>query len=297
MFFALQSQFSVGQQLLNGGFEDILTTDSPHPFPVPEFWETVFPAFDLAIARLDEESNSGEWAMKLETGDNWGLKVSKLSTLFYSADLVSEIYGHPLNHSPNQLSFYYKYLPEGGDTARVSVLLFNFPDSLPFHNPYLSYIDTLFYIEQDIADAVETYTQMLLDLDFESNPDPEYIQVEFVTNKHATAFGHLSPAQGTPGTTLWVDDVELMYPVSTADRKVTESDIALFPLPAVDFFQIQKPENVSIQSAVLYDLSGQQRMVLNPTLNRHPVSDLPNGMYLLHLNFNEGHAVKKLLKQ
>jgi len=88
-----------------------------------------------------------------------------------------------------------------------------------------------------------------------------------------------------------------MYPVSTADRKVTESDITLFPLPAVDFFQIQKPDNVSIQSAVLYDLSGQQCMVLNPDLNRHPVSDLPNGMYLLHLYFNEGHAVKKLLKQ
>jgi len=297
MFFAFQSQFTVGQQLLNGGFEDILTTDSPHPFPVPEFWEIYFYGLEFGAALLDEDSHNGEWAMKLETTHYLDLRPTKLSTMFFMPPMPMEIYAHPLNHSPNQLSFYYKYLPEGGDTARVSVLLFNFPDSLPFHNPYLSYIDTLFYIEQDIADAVETYTQMMLDLDFESNPDPEYIQVEFVTNKHASASGQLSSAQGTPGTTLWVDDVELMYPVSTADRKVTESDITLFPLPAVDFFQIQMPARLSLQSAVLYDLSGQQRMVLNPALNRHPVSDLPNGMYLLHLNFNEGHAVKKLLKQ
>ncbi|TVR41221.1 MAG: T9SS C-terminal target domain-containing protein [Cryomorphaceae bacterium] len=296
-FFVFQVQVAIGQQILNGGFEDILTTDSPHAFPVPEFWESYSSELGFGAASLVDDSHAGEWSVKLETSNHADLKAARLTTLFHAPQMPLEIFAHPLNHSPNQLSFYHKYSPQGGDTAQVSVLLFNFPDSLPFHDPYLSFVDTLFYVEQGIADAANAYTQMALDLDYESDVDPQYIQVEFVSSKHALENGNLTSAQGTPGTALWVDDIELMYPVSTANRKDTHTDITLFPVPAVEFFEIQKPESTIVQLAVLYDLNGQQVMVLNPDLTQHSVSNLPRGMYLLHLELNEGHAVKKLLKQ
>lgn len=291
------SQFATGQQLLNNGFEDILTVASPHPFPVPEYWEMVFPELYFTKATLSEESYSGDWAIKLETKSQMGLNPCRLSTMFHSSDLLSGISAHPLNNSPGQLSLYYKYLPVGGDTASISVVLFNFPDTVPFFGPYLAYTDTLFYLEQDIVHAVETYTQLLLDLDYQSDSPPEYIAVDIVTNKNASEYGDLEPGQGNAGTTLWVDDIELMYPVSTANNLVSESDITLSPLPAADYFQIQKPGHLNIQRAVLYDLTGKERMVFDPTQSRYQIGELTRGMYLLHLTFQNGQAVKKLLKQ
>lgn len=291
------SQFATGQQLLNSGFEDVLTADSPHIFPVPEYWEMVFIESNYARGTVSDESYGGDWAIKLETKSQMGLNPSRLSTLFYSPFLISEINGHPLNDSPAQLSLFYKYHPVGGDTARVSVMLFNFPDTVPFFGPYLSYTDTLLYLEHDVVQVAENYTQLLMDLDFQSDSAPEYIAVDIVTNKHASENGDLQSGQGNAGTTLWVDDLELLYPVSTADDFVSESDIVLFPLPAGDYFQIQKPGHVSIQSAALYDLSGKQRMELDPDRTLHQIRELANGMYLLHLTFKNGQVVKKLLKQ
>ena len=74
----------------------------------------------------------------------------------------------------------------------------------------------------------------------------------------------------------------------------------LYPNPATNVVNITNAENMQVQQVTIYDSSGKQlstRSFNNETQIQLNVENLPSGIYMLHLQTNEGTAVKKLVKK
>ena len=74
----------------------------------------------------------------------------------------------------------------------------------------------------------------------------------------------------------------------------------LYPNPATNVVNITNAENMQVQQVTIYDSSGKQlstQSFNNETQIQLNIENLPSGTYMLHLQTNEGTAVKKLVKK
>src|SRR5690606_34901412 len=74
----------------------------------------------------------------------------------------------------------------------------------------------------------------------------------------------------------------------------------IYPNPATDVVNITNSENILVNKATIYDITGKQLSTQN--FNNESdlqlnVAHLASGTYMLHLQTNEGTAVKKLVKK
>lgn len=74
----------------------------------------------------------------------------------------------------------------------------------------------------------------------------------------------------------------------------------LYPNPATSLVNITNAENMQIQQITVYDIAGKEikkQTYTNENQIQLNVENLSNGTYMLHLQTNEGTAVKKLVKK
>ena len=74
----------------------------------------------------------------------------------------------------------------------------------------------------------------------------------------------------------------------------------LYPNPATSVVNITNAENMLVNQVAIYDIAGKQLSIQtynNETEIKLNVEHLASGTYMLHLQTNEGTAVKKLLKK
>ncbi len=294
------------QQLLNGGFEEIVLDSSLSFFPEhfrPEHWSisvTLDPMTGCTeyTGEMTNDSHSGEWAVKLETIYCQGaLFPGALATLgdpddwnFYTGP------AHIIDARPDQISFYHKYQPVGGDTAKYGARLFNFPDSISAWDPeFPSYLEIIGEAEGLIIEPADEYTQLALNIDYFYDEVPKYITVYFTTNHHN--FEVLPAAIAHAGTTLWIDDVELIYLSTSSEETRHQPDVRLYPNPTTDLFRIELEQDVMMESIQMHDFSGRLVKNLNPQEAHFNISDLPAGMYFVTVYTDQGSAVKKLVKE
>jgi len=293
---------SKAQQLVNGGFEETYM-DYGYFFDgelAPSGWGFGWIPDDcwVTLGNLTNDSYSGDWAIELATiGCGWGTYAG---SAFPKPDNISfdsfpEDNAHEINSRPDQISFYHKFSPVNNDTALVQVLLFNFPDSATNIYPeVLSYIDTVAFVEFHFTEFTETYSPVILNIEYQNAEIPAYIRVVFSSFKKtaATPFNQ----NGNPGTTLWIDDVELIYLPTSVQNLITTADVKLFPNPVDDHFKIDLPGNSIIISITIYDYSG--RVVNNPVLQNglYSLSGLATGMYFAQIETDKGSVVKKVIK-
>src|SRR5690606_24308624 len=74
----------------------------------------------------------------------------------------------------------------------------------------------------------------------------------------------------------------------------------LYPNPATNVVNITNTENMVVQQVTVYDISGKQLSM--QSFNNQAeiplnVESLASGTYMLHLQTNEGTAIKKLVKK
>jgi hypothetical protein len=293
---------SKAQQLLNGGFEDTyFLQGSSDSLLTPSGWGFGWITDDCwaFLGNLTDDSHSGDWAIKLETvGCAWGTYAGVAFPKPENPSLTSfpENNAHEINSRPDQISFYHKFTPVNNDTALVQVLLFNFPDSATNIYPeVLSYIDTVAFVEFQFTEFTDTYSQVILNIEYQNADIPAYIRVVFYSDKKAA----ISPPiqYGNPGTTLWIDDVELIYLPTSQENLFTSDEVKLSPNPVQEFFRIDLPGNTTINSLSVYDNSG--RVVKNPVLESgiYSLSGLVAGMYFVQIETDKGCIVKKVIKE
>jgi len=76
-----------------------------------------------------------------------------------------------------------------------------------------------------------------------------------------------------------------------------EAEIKIYPNPTESLFNVQKPDDVEIESLNLYDLSGRRVRVLKIENNIVNIESLSQGLYVIEFKTNYGIFYKKLLKE
>lgn len=82
-------------------------------------------------------------------------------------------------------------------------------------------------------------------------------------------------------------------------KDIISSKFNIFPNPATNIVNITNSENIFIKQVEIYDLAGKSintQNFNNEAEIQLNIENLPNGTYILHLQTNEGVAVKKLIK-
>jgi hypothetical protein len=130
------------------------------------------------------------------------------------------------------------------DTALVRAWLFNYPPDVTMANPnFWNYIDTIAFVEYDIIEANDNYNQLVLNFDYQNVDIPSYVRVEYYSDKKAAI---IPPIQyGNPGTTLWIDDVELIYLTTATESIISSNEVKLFPNPVAEYFSIDIAGNTN----------------------------------------------------
>src|SRR5690606_10806323 len=88
------------------------------------------------------------------------------------------------------------------------------------------------------------------------------------------------------------------YILSTNEQLATKFN--MYPNPATNVVNITNSENMQVQKITIYDISGKQLSTQSfngGTQIQLNVANLASGTYMLHLQTNEGTAVKKLVKK
>lgn len=83
-------------------------------------------------------------------------------------------------------------------------------------------------------------------------------------------------------------------------KEVLANRFNLYPNPATDLVTITNQENITVKQIKIYDLAGKLTDTQNfesKAVIQLNVEKLTQGTYLLHLQTNEGTAVKKLIKK
>jgi hypothetical protein len=289
------------QQILNGGFEEtyIDTVYTPNVLEAMHWKYGSSNSLDCGVplGSLTSESNNGDWALKLETILCGGhVYPGIITTSFnFQSFIYPEIVAHFLNDRPDQISFYHKFSPINNDTAFVRVLLFNYPEVVPLPNyfPWI-HVDTVAYTEFHITESADIYTQLTVNFEYENADIPAYIRVIFSSFKNIG----VTPIQyGNIGTTLWIDDVELVYLPTSIHNLISSGDVTLFPNPVAEHFSIDLPGNTTINSVSILDFSGRVVNIPASKNGMYSLNGLSTGMYFVQIETDKGSVVKKVVKE
>ena len=193
----------------------------------------------------------------------------------------------------------YSYSPAVG---RIQIG-YDAPLFLPY-NEWFTFIVYLDYDNKKIYFETPYFNNVAVGDDFLSNSTSTNLIEDF----KPTAFLYNFSSSGLTSSNEMVNKLDNIK--ITALKEVpphvlsAESFLAtkfnIYPNPATHVVNITNSENILVKKATIYDITGKQLSTQN--FNNQSdlqlnVAHLANGTYILHLQTNEGKAVKKLVKK
>ncbi|MCD4746817.1 MAG: T9SS type A sorting domain-containing protein [Bacteroidales bacterium] len=231
---------------------------------------------ETPITKTDD-SYEGNYAIRIENSLTvWNDSVAFITNGNYSED--GPVGGMPIDHFPDKISGYYKYFPNGPDTALAGVFLF-------YNNS-----GTTITLEENILKlpSANNYTYFEVQVEYYSLPLPDTVNIAFSAGnsyEDSTYYGL--------GSVLFIDGLEITYKPSIGiNNNFIQTTYNVFPNPAdkkifFEFYDIQNEE------ILLYIINSQGQQVLNkkinPILNQHieiDISEFPHGIYFYKLKLN-----------
>lgn len=147
------------------------------------------------------DAHSGSYAAKLTTRQ-WGTLTIPgllLSGEFNIQNQNFLVQGQPFTQVPTSFRGWYKFSPEGGDSAAIAALLVRW-------NTGTQRRDTIGLAVLSVLDSVSNWTMFDLPFVFwQTGVTPDSILVALVSSGDGQNFN------GQVGSTLWIDDLELDY--------------------------------------------------------------------------------------
>ena len=223
----------------NGDFENWNSFESEEPDSWLSSNVLSLPASEISVTKTSD-SYEGDFAARIE------------STLTFSEDTLGFITngslgddgltgGMAVDDVPDILSGYYKYIPEGPDTALAALTLFAY-------NEGTGNSEVIDEVYQKLPPADE-YTYFEVEVDYYSLPEPDTVNIAF-------ASGNIDEEQGYIGlgSVLYVDDLEITFKPHIVDVAENDKQNApkVYPNPVTDnlYFEIRElinePANVTI---------------------------------------------------
>jgi len=288
-----------GSQIDGSDFENWNQNFYNTMFPSYYYWEnlptSVWASSNAATTIVNDfccerttDCHGGSYAAQLETKSVFGVAAAgNLFTGEFIADGFSSqaLRGIPFTDKPKSIKGYYKYTPANYDNGSATV-----PDTCAIY-AILSYWDgaqrvEIARAEMYTSNTVSTYTLFELDFNYVSAQTPDTIAIVFASSKYGDLF------EGGIGSTLLIDDVELVYPVGYAEEN--SFDQAWTEENAWNFrFRTSAERNIQI-----FDASG--RIILSTSTSDEMFTasnqSLTRGVYIYQITEGQKMYSGKLTK-
>lgn len=285
----LLSMTGAHAQIHNGGFEDLNDTGFPAYWQgrlmLLEMWvdsngvfHTDSVVFDGgALYALTDDVHSGEHAVELRNAYNYtdaapiagGWLATNDSTVYSGFNLVFLT----TEQQPQTLSFWAKYLPQGGDVGYVQMDVYDEGQEIVGTGAL------------SIAGTFSEYTLFEVPITYSGINAPTMFTLNFSTASPTSSI--------TFGTRFLIDDVQLDQAASVSE--LDGPALRLFPVPAQDRLTV-RTEGVPLGRTVrITDVSGRITLL---TLDADGVLDcgaLANGHYTLELPMSGGPVRRSFL--
>lgn len=262
---------SVTQPVPGGDFESWLTAS----YNTLDDWFTY--GDDVAGIARTSDSYKGSYALVLttEAGGGGGQAYgSGITNVDFDGPSMS---GVPYDHASDTLVFWYKYTPQGSDSAMASVSLSKNGSGIGG-----SFIR---------LPAAATYTKVIMPLNPMMTPDSMSINIASSMNG-----GGQQPVEGSM---LWIDEIQLTSaPLNTGLKTIFRADsrLSVYPNPFADQIELTLEGYSGDIHYTLNDITG--KVVAAGKGNTIATGELGKGIYFVTVSDGtEVLAVKKIVKQ
>src|SRR5690554_1376439 len=293
-------------QIENESVKGKVITMAPHPYPFTIGSTSIRKDISAAITnrtsgndvvKLEIDFYTGSQTAKLLTNDirfglgkNYNINVPNdlniIAGFLFNSN-TGELMG--IHHDETALPLPKVYLSHLGDNNQAF--------TIPF-NTWVHCVVYADYINNKVVYEIPSLN-IFVERDF-------FIDVPYPTNET----NHLT--ESFSASTYFVESTNVALPTFKFDNlKVTALDqvlstnevlsnqFNLYPNPATDLVTINNQENRTVKQIKIYDVAGKlmdTQNFENKAEIQLTVGNLTSGTYLLHLQTNEGSAVKKLIK-
>ena len=249
----------------------------------PDFWVGSLPkrceTYSFSIAKVNESypAGTGQYCMKVQPDVANG--VRGIATSSDVADPMINQIPQPtfaLNSRPEKLKFYYKYLPNSGDTLLVRIYFYKNGDVINE-----AYIGT--------NETVSAWTEAEVPISYSTPETPDSATIYFLVGIYSQ---HSE-------SVLYVDNLSFEGNVnSVAKNNLLNDELKIFTNPANDQFTIRLNNmNSEKKTICIYNLTGNlvQRIQMNNIDQSIDTRLLSSGIYLLEFQCNDQKIVKRLI--
>lgn len=289
-------------QIENEPVKGKVITMAPHPYPFTIGSTSIRKDISAAITNR----TSGNDVVKLEIDFYTAQQATNPLSSFIDFGL-SKIYN--INTADSKVIAGFNYDSNTGelkgthyDETSSVIYQFNLGDNnqpliVPF-NTWVHFVVYADYINNKVVYEIPSLN-IFVERDF-------FIDVPYPTNisnyvpESFSAITYLSEQTNATLPTYKFDNLK----VTALDQVLSTNEVLsnqfnLYPNPAIDLVTITNQENITVEQIRIYDLTGKlmdTQNFENKAEIQLTVGNLTSGTYLLHLQTNEGSAVKKLIK-
>ncbi len=202
-----------GTQINNSDFEQWINQNQPETWncSINLGFQTVY------TGERTSDAHGGNYAIELTTQNLFSYEIPgmvQLGEVIFDNNNVQVVGGYPLNDRPQGVKFFVKYLPVDQDTAFMFCVLTRYDTAN--HKT-----DTIGGTAMIFTDTIDQYTEVLLPIIYDDSvsSNADSINIIFLSsipkgskNFFGEAFKfNLKEASKNVGSTLFVDDLELIY--------------------------------------------------------------------------------------
>jgi len=229
------------------------------------------------------DAYSGTYAAKLVTGHFvFGVSTIKIPGMLGTAVMdfkgVRALLGNPCpGCKPLNIKGFYKFEPVLNDSCAVVILVSKWNNST--HKR-----DTIGYGKMVEHSAVSTYKPFNVALNYSGIDVPDSLTFIMISSAGFNVINFMG-SQGQDGSTMYVDEVSLEYPVGIEQSLMPDVAVSIYPNPASDQINFELSERVVNGSLELFSVNGKlvRTCGLNGTKTTVPVNNLTAGTYYFKL--------------
>ena len=245
----------------------------------PNGWETYnADNFGGPIGVTAETVNPGEGlkSVKMETKSGYGAILGADTVggvISLNGDLLGNkmVKGIPYTSRPQSVSYIYKNAPVNGDTAVFVIQLMQAGQLLGIAGT-------------NYSGTVSTWTTRTSNITYLLTGAPDTMIILATSSKAAF---YNTPKKAQPGSTFWIDDIMLNFPVGVKESVFSERVLA-YPNPASSNIRFDLNANKATGIRIT-DITGKVVKNINATSSIVDISvyDLPTGLYIYQVYNND----------
>lgn len=275
--------FVSNAQLMNTGFENLNADGSIQYWGFTRLEAVIIDSngvahydsivIDQKYCQSSTDAHSGNRALEIRNAFNYTQNQGISGGALSSNDTMQSPYTSfvPIVSRPLALSFYYKYLPVGNDTAYV----------------YIQALDAnsneIGYAEQWIPGTASSYTLMNIPVNYSSSDSAALVFIQFKASYNDST-AHF-------GTRFLIDDLFLQAPNSTRDFSAV-NHVSIYPNPVNDLLFIQAASPVKAIS--IRSMTAQQVYDHQGAVTSIDCSKFENGIYFVRIETDKGVQTRRL---